>query len=171
MNWAVLEALNKTFKTSNRKSLDEIVADQSYDGLYFDALCKTNDEHVIENSNRTIYVVPPDSTRVNSSEFSAAELYAVLIPRTVSIIQDSAFKGSTIEFAVIPSSVQAVDMEAFAECGFLKSVFFKGKPEFIDTSAFDLCINLSHIYVPWSQGELADAPWGATNAVIHYDWR
>lgn len=28
---------------------------------------------------------------------------------------------------------------------------------------------LTDIYVPWSEGEVANAPWGATTATIHYD--
>lgn len=30
-------------------------------------------------------------------------------------------------------------------------------------------ISKSVIYVPWAEGEVANAPWGATNATIHYN--
>ena len=29
---------------------------------------------------------------------------------------------------------------------------------------------LTDIYVPWAEGAVANAPWGATGATIHYDW-
>ena len=48
------------------------------------------------------------------------------------------------------------------------SVKIKGKPTSIATSAFSTN-NAGDIYVPWSEGEVANAPWGATNATIHYD--
>lgn len=34
---------------------------------------------------------------------------------------------------------------------------------------FTKCTNLTDIYVPWSEGEVEGAPWGAPNATIHYD--
>ena len=48
------------------------------------------------------------------------------------------------------------------------SVKMKGKPTSIATNAFP-SNNAGDIYVPWSQGEVANAPWGATSATIHYD--
>ena len=32
------------------------------------------------------------------------------------------------------------------------------------------CPNLTDIYVPWSEGEVEGAPWGANNATIHYNY-
>lgn len=40
----------------------------------------------------------------------------------------------------------------------------------ISTTAFSGCSTLTDIYVPWSEGAVANAPWGATNATIHYDY-
>jgi hypothetical protein len=31
------------------------------------------------------------------------------------------------------------------------------------------CTNLTEINVPWLEGEIPDAPWGADNAVINYN--
>lgn len=36
-------------------------------------------------------------------------------------------------------------------------------------NAFAGCTNLKDIYVPWAEGEVANAPWGAINATIHYN--
>ena len=48
------------------------------------------------------------------------------------------------------------------------SVKIKGKPTSIAASAFS-STNSGDIYVPWSEGEVANAPWGATSATIHYN--
>ena len=39
----------------------------------------------------------------------------------------------------------------------------------INGTAFANCTNLLDIYVPWSEGEVLNAPWGAANATIHYN--
>jgi hypothetical protein len=39
----------------------------------------------------------------------------------------------------------------------------------IHSGAFDGCTNLKDIYVPWAEGAIKNAPWGATNATIHYN--
>ena len=41
----------------------------------------------------------------------------------------------------------------------------------MDSTAFTGCDKLTTINVPWSEGEVANAPWGATNAVINYDYK
>lgn len=48
------------------------------------------------------------------------------------------------------------------------SIKLKGKPTSIATNAF-ASTNSGDIYVPWSEGEVANAPWGAPNATIHYN--
>ena len=57
---------------------------------------------------------------------------------------------------------------AFASCGGLTSITFLGTPTTIDANAFEGCTNLKDIYVPWAKGGIAGAPWGATNATVHY---
>lgn len=39
----------------------------------------------------------------------------------------------------------------------------------IATNSFSGCNFLKNIYVPWAEGAVANAPWGATNATIHYN--
>ena len=48
------------------------------------------------------------------------------------------------------------------------SLTFEGTPENIGASAFAGCNNLTTINVPWAEGAVANAPWGATNATINY---
>jgi hypothetical protein len=58
---------------------------------------------------------------------------------------------------------------AFHNCTALKKVTWKGKPNFIAGSCFNGCTALTDIYVPWAEGEVANAPWGADKATIHYN--
>lgn len=51
------------------------------------------------------------------------------------------------------------------------TVTFEGKPSGNTAkNIFQGCINLTEIKVPWAEGEVANAPWGATNATITYNY-
>lgn len=63
-----------------------------------------------------------------------------------------------------------ISVSAFNNCTGLEIFYMYNKPEYgIHQTAFEKCTNLLNIYVPWSEGEVANAPWGATNATIHYN--
>ena len=51
----------------------------------------------------------------------------------------------------------------------LTKVTWTGTPTTINASAFYGADTLTNIYVPWSEGAVANAPWGATSATIHYN--
>ena len=52
---------------------------------------------------------------------------------------------------------------------FIAVVKFGKIVETINSDAFNGSSMTKDIYVPWSEGEVANAPWGATNATIHYN--
>ena len=92
------------------------------------------------------------------------------LPSGVTSIGNSAFYScSKLALTSLPSGVTSVGDSAFRYCTGLTSITFKGTPESIDSWAFIEDSNLTDIYVPWSEGAVANAPWGATNATIHYD--
>lgn len=82
------------------------------------------------------------------------------------------FKLSSI---VIPENVETIEAEAFFSGRNLSTVTFRGTPTSIGENAFfEMGQNITdkstiHIYVPWAEGAVAGAPWGATNATIHYN--
>lgn len=83
----------------------------------------------------------------------------------------SSFKGkTTITEVVIPASVKAIEASVFANCTGLTRVTFKGTPSSIPATVFDGCTNLMEINVPWAEGAKANAPWGAVNATINYNY-
>ena len=58
---------------------------------------------------------------------------------------------------------------AFQNCPALTRVRIVNTMTPISGNVFASCSNLTDIYVSWSSGAVANAPWGATNATIHYD--
>lgn len=69
----------------------------------------------------------------------------------------------------IPAGVTDIGAYAMYGCTNLTMVSFEGTPNTIATAVFSNCNNLMHIYVPWAEGAVANAPWGATRATIHYN--
>lgn len=68
----------------------------------------------------------------------------------------------------IPANCVEIMDKAFSGDTALASVTFRGTPSFISNLAFQGLTALADIYVPWANGEVEGAPWGATNATIHY---
>ena len=86
-------------------------------------------------------------------------------------IRDYAFANCTnLALTTLPSGITNIDDYAFEECSSLVSLTFEGTPENIGASAFAGCENLTTINVPWAEGAVANAPWGATNATINYGY-
>lgn len=93
------------------------------------------------------------------------------LPESLVKIGRHAFNHATkflsIEFN---RNVDEISYEAFNYCPYLQQVTFKGTPTLIDITAFRNCNKLTTINVPWSEGEVANAPWGAVNATINYNY-
>ena len=94
----------------------------------------------------------------------------VELPEGISNINGCAFANcSKLKEIQIPQSVEAIRLDCFSSSG-LMSVTFKGTPSLLDKNAFGGCHNLTTINVPWSENEVENAPWGATNATINYNY-
>jgi hypothetical protein len=80
--------------------------------------------------------------------------------------------GACAKLAIseIPDGVTTIDGYAFTACSDLTSITFEGKPTSIAATVFNNCPNLTTINVPWAEGEVANAPWGATKATINYNY-
>ena len=121
---------------------------------------------VIDNSN-----CPQNIIKIRDYAFRDwTALTSITIPDGVTSIGVVAFEGCTgLTSLTIGNSVTSIGMSAFTGCAGLTSVIFKGTPTTINY-AFARCTQSNlHIYVPWSEGAVAYAPWGATNATIHYN--
>lgn len=81
------------------------------------------------------------------------------------------FYGCTkLELMEMPSGLTAIKGMTFMNCKGLKNITFKSKLTTIDSDVFSGCTNLLTINVPWGEGEVANSPWGATNATINYNF-
>lgn len=106
----------------------------------------------------------PDYTLYNRSTITN-----VAIADTVAYVDSNAFYGCTgLTVVSMPISLVTLSANAFNGCSGLAEVLFKGTPETISEEAFATCENLLSITVPWEEGAVAGAPWGAANATISY---
>lgn len=92
------------------------------------------------------------------------------LPSNLVRIGSSAFQKTSIAITEIPSGVQQIGAYAFQNCQNITTLTFKSTPSSIGVSAFFQCTNLTTIRVPWSEGAVSGAPWGASNATIVYDY-
>ena len=93
------------------------------------------------------------------------------LPSDLTKIGNYAFDGCTnLALTSLPSGVIRIESYAFSVCTGLTSMTFQGKPTTIASSAFGNCLNLTTINVPWAEGAVTGAPWGATNATINYNY-
>lgn len=66
-------------------------------------------------------------------------------------------------------NLEIVDKYSFYGCiNLLQLNIYKKLTTFAE-DALSNCTNLTDIYVPWSEGEVTGAPWGASNAIVHYN--
>lgn len=140
-------------------------------------------------------VLPDDLTTIGYSAFSGCPKLALTsLPSGVTSISDYAFNncpnlaltslpsGITnigsyafqscpkLALTSLPSGIKNIGYGVFANCTGLTSITFKGNPNTIHPSAFNGCSNLTTINVPWAEGAVANAPWGATKATINYNY-
>lgn len=105
------------------------------------------------NVNGVIGELPPNLKAIHSEAFRQAR---------------NVFKGS--DEVKIPASVETLGLLAFYQyTNGATTVTFEGTPKSIGNNAFQNC-GFTTINVPWAEGEVADAPWGATNATINYNY-
>lgn len=93
------------------------------------------------------------------------------VPSSCTTIHGQAFRECTsIKEFKIHSNVNNIKSKSFYGCTSLKAVTFEGTPSSMAVDTFEGCTNLYAINVPWAQGEVSGAPWGATSAAINYNY-
>lgn len=96
-------------------------------------------------------------------------------------INEDAFKNNAnIRVVILPKTTGYTTVDAFGGCENLETVTFLRTPEDAattpkrgynySTATFRNCPNLKTINVPWAEGAVSGAPWGATNATINYNY-
>ena len=116
--------------------------------------------------------LPEGLTRMGNSAFSGCTNLALTsLPEGLTKIDGNVFYScKNLAITSLPESLISIGNYAFSGCTSLTSITFKGTPSSIMSSAFNGCTNLTDIKVPWAEGAVANAPWGATNATITYNY-
>lgn len=144
----------------------------------------------------TYFEVPEGTTSlVRGAFYGRTQLIGIKIPDSVTTIGSAAFFGCTLlrldklppnltgnladqafflcyrlRISEIPAGVTSIGSGAFGFCEDMPIVTFKGTPTSIHSNAFQNCTKITTINVPWAEGEVSGAPWGATNATINYNY-
>ncbi len=123
--------------------------------------CYALEEVVIPSSLYDIYTY----TFYNCSNLRMTEL-----PRKLNTLAGYAFYNcSSVTFTYLPDTINGIYDHTLENCTGLTVLRIHSKPvNGINATSFKGCTNLKDIYVPWAEGEVDNAPWGATNATIHY---
>ena len=148
-----------------------------------------------ENHGSTITALPSGITNIRPYAFYKMNQLAITsIPNSVSNISTYAFDQtnitlpglpsnieyiekyalSTVKFTgslVVPASLKAIQDYAFSvTTGDAREIIFLGTPSVgLGTNALKNS-RFTSIKVPWSEGAVAGAPWGATGATVIYNY-
>ena len=123
-------------------------------------------------TNLALTSLPAGITKIDSRGFNeCANLALTSLPAGITTIGAYAFiKCTNLALTSLPAGITKIDSNSFSDCTGLSEITFEGKPNSINSTAFKNCTNLLTINVPWAEGEVANAPWGATNATINYNY-
>ena len=122
--------------------------------------------------NLALTSLPSGITSIANNAFQyCSSLALTSLPSGLTSIENYVFQNcKNLALTSLPSGITKIGNNAFFSCKGLTSITFQGKPTVISSSAFNGCTNLKTINVPWASGELSDAPWGAKNAAINYNY-
>ena len=126
----------------------------------------------MECTSLSLTSLPSGITSIGDYVFAeCTNLSLTSLPSGLTSIGEAAFQNcSNLALTSLPSGITSIGNYAFHHCPRLTSITFEGTPTTIANNAFNNCTNLVTINVPWSEGEVARAPWGATNATINYNY-
>lgn len=109
-------------------------------------------------------------TVVDSYAFADCKaLTEISMPKVNNIVSRAFYSCSALAKVYMPK-VTRIQNQVFYNCTSLTSITFQSTPTSIDSTAFSGCTNLKTINVPWAEGKVANAPWGAANATINYNY-
>ena len=92
-----------------------------------------------------------------------ASLEKIVIPKSVTVIDRSAFSNSIVKEVIIPDSVLSIGDLAFADCDNLENMRLPSRLKEVGYFAFYNCISLQSIVIPDSVEELNDTFAGCTS--------
>ena len=112
----------------------------------------------------------PDSIEILDGFNGVSGCKLTRLPANLKRIESYSLYGSGVAFTEIPAGVEYIGTGAFSYGTNIKiqTLTFLGTPTTIGSSA--LIPTITTLNVPWAEGEVANAPWGATSATINYNY-
>ena len=172
---AIADGFRSSRGTTQEYTLDEMatLAAEPVSGSGGDSEWEEQFIRCIErDESKPITKLPDGIATINSYAFYENKALAVTsLPDGLTRIGQYAFSGChRLVLTLLPSNLDSINNNAFYNCVGLTTLTFEGKPSSIGSSAFRYCSSILAINVPWAEGEVANAPWGATNATINYNY-
>lgn len=121
----------------------------------------------------TLSNLPENLISIGESAFRGCRLVISELPPKLETIANYAFLNQwKITLSVIPATIKSIGNRCFEGCVGITEITFKNTPTSIGSGIFNYCTDLKTINVPWSQTDTinANAPWGATNATLNYNY-
>ena len=142
------------------------------EGIFAGGATKPYIEEIYDSDGNLIDVKLYGYTKIRDSAFyGCGNLALTSLPEGITSIGQYAFGYcENLALTSLPKGITSIGYYAFAHCTGLTSLTFLGTPTSIASSAFQNCTNLTTINVPWAEGAVTNAPWGATNATINYNY-
>ena len=164
--------------TSGGTGATEPYIEETYDadgnliGAKLYGYTKIRDNLFADCTNLAHISLPEGLTSIGEGAFSGCTSLALTsLPESLRSIDGYAFYGCTnLALTSLPEGITSMGRYAFFDCTSLTSITFKGTPTAIASNVFFGCTNLTNIKVPWAEGAVSGAPWGATNATITYNY-
>lgn len=101
-------------------------------------------------------------------DFLNNSLSSVEIPNNITDIREYTFYNlSSLESVNLSNSLTNIGDHSFEGTG-ITSINIPSSITYISNNAFSNCSNLSDIYIDKYYNDIPNAPWGATNAVVHW---
>lgn len=128
-------------------------------------------EHAFSECSNLTTANPPDGIKeIRHYAFNECSKWDTpKLPENLEYIGEYAFAYTSLTATEIPAGVKYLGEYCFRDTK-MPSLTFKGKPDSIHKSALSWTVSVKVVNVPWSEGEVAGAPWGATDAQINYNY-
>ena len=113
----------------------------------------------------------PMVEQIGSSAFSCCyNIESYELGDSLTRIGDYAFyKNEKLTELTFGPNVTHIGSNCTNGCKLLEKVEIRSVPTKIYTQAFANTPSITDIYVPWAEGQVTGAPWGAENATVHYE--
>ena len=143
------------------------VIDGSLSGdVVLPATVKTIRESVFQSLPITSISMPGVTDIGENAFYNCTSLVLTELPEGLTRIGRSAFQfAKKVVITEIPASVKDLSGSFMFSSSGTKTLTFKGKPDTMGASALG---GVTTVNVPWAEGEVENAPWGATTVNYNY---